>query len=210
MHSVGVMHHGDLVVGGQETEGNVSFDLLWPKTPKNTTDQPIFQLHGQNVQLLDERTEGDYALTVFQAVKNQLSQCLTIVNNPSAYPSDVVERCRSKLFFAVNDPGSTFKIYIGLPHGKHSGNDQCLMRYPFAQAYPSAFDATVFYVVPDGTEPLGFGICSSPAGTGVNDPNRGLPPLRPQPRYFDAHTGRGACKTWLCVSDHYPPQADSQ
>jgi hypothetical protein len=74
--------------------------------------------------------------------------------------------------------------------------------YFLARGYPKAgqdtANADVFYYVT--SEPMGTSLCDSAVGTGVNAPGR-----QPQPRYFDAAPGLGACQSWVCVSDKYPP-----
>jgi hypothetical protein len=207
LHSVGVLHHGD----NQAVEGVRPFSLLGPNDPSNTTGQPLFQLSGQNVQILDEVSGLDLAPIAFQNTQAKLQQCPAIEQNPSAYPSSLVTWC------LINSSNLSFpEFWVGFPHGKHSGNDQCVMRYPFAQVYPQASNdgdtvsSTIFYHVPDGTEPLGFSLCTSPAGNagGVNDPARTIPKSHPQPRYWNARAGRGACQLWVCVNDNYPLQPD--
>lgn len=207
LHSVGVLHHGD----NQAVEGVRPFSLLGPNDPSNTTGQPLFQLSGQNVQILDEVSGLDLAPIAFQNSQAKLQQCPAIEQNPSAYPSSLVTWC------LINSSNLSFpEFWVGFPHGKHSGNDQCVMRYPFAQVYPQASNdgdtvsSTIFYHVPDGTEPLGFSLCTSPAGNagGVNDPARTIPKSHPQPRYWNARAGRGACQLWVCVNDKYPLQPD--
>jgi hypothetical protein len=94
-------------------------------------------------------------------------------------------------------------LYIGHPQAQHSGNDHCVMRYFFANVYPSKTDSTVYYISKAGTEPLGTLLCTSPAGTGINGPSH-----QPQSRYSDARNGRGACQNWVCVNDKYPPIPD--
>jgi hypothetical protein len=84
-------------------------------------------------------------------------------------------------------------IWIGVPQGQHSGDEDCMMRYDNAEAYRSQKDPNVRYVV---QEVPGFTLCTSAAGTGVNVLGRA-----PQPRYGDAASGRGNCKAQICVND---------
>jgi hypothetical protein len=207
LHSVGVLHHGDY----QGVEGIRPFSLLGPNDPLNTTGRPLFQLSGQNVQILDEVSGLDLAPIAFQNTQARLQQCPAIEQNPSAYPSSLLTWC------IINSRNLSFpEFWVGFPHGKHSGDDRCVMRYPFAEVYPQASNEgdtvsnTIFYHVPAGTEPLGFSLCTSPAGNkgGINDPARTIPKSHPQPRYWDARAGRGACKLWVCVSDNYPLRLD--
>lgn len=209
LHSVGVLHHGD-----RDDEGYKTFTLLFPTDPRNTTGQPVFQFLGQDVSLLDEQTGQDQALNLWNGILAQAQQCDAFAANPAGFPPSVASACASFVTALTNpltgqlDTFWSETLWLGEPQGKHSGNDQCVMRYPFANAYPSVAPTVglpIFYTVPEGSEPLGFSLCASPVGTGVNDPNR-----KPQPRYFDARSGRGACGTWICVNDVYSPAADSQ
>lgn len=214
LHSIGVLHHGD-----RADEGKYEFTLLFPGDPRNTTGKPIFQLQGQNVSILDEQTGQDQAASLWSGLLAMSEKCQAVEANPSAFPSSLASAC-SSFQIARTDPLTgqldTFwddSLWVGEPEGKSSGNDQCVMRYPFSNAYPSSAPLVgipVFYTVAAGSEPLGFSLCTSPAGTGVNDPDRLLPMDHPQPRYFDARAGRGACQTWMCVNDAYSPAADSQ
>ena len=85
-------------------------------------------------------------------------------------------------------------IILGLAGDCHTGNDDCVMRYDDAEGYISKSDPTVIYFTPG--EPAGTGICTSPQGTGVNDPDRS-----PQPRYGDAAFNRGNCLGRIRVND---------
>jgi hypothetical protein len=194
LHSVGVDHHGD---GDLQTE---TFKFVPPGSPGNLSDTAIFQLNGVPAHILNETTNQDLADLLWQKVQGAYTLCQGIVQFSVIVPNSIVEQCQ---YFLTNAPvvfSPTY--YIGMPHGQHSGNDQCVMRYFFAQVYPAAPPAqNVFYAVSAGSEPVGSGLCDSAAGTGVNDPDR-----TPQPRYFDAQAGRGGCAFWICVSDNpnYP------
>lgn len=87
---------------------------------------------------------------------------------------------------------------LGEAHGQHSGDDTCIMRYDVAFTYKSQRDPSVRYL--SGREQLGLGLCTTAAGTGVNDAGRRMP----EPRYHAAATpqngGRGvAAKRGDCV-----------
>jgi len=98
---------------------------------------------------------------------------------------------------------------IGVPHGQHSGADECLMRYWIAQAYPSQADPGVRYLSPG--EIRGSILDNTSAGTGVN---ASPPEHEPQSRYGEAATPanggrgvkdkRGNCKQQLRVNDLGP------
>jgi hypothetical protein len=211
LHSVGVLHHGD-----RSDEGKSKFVFLFPTDPNNTTGKPVFQRNGQNVQILDELTGQDKADAFWQTILYNAQFCDAVFKNPGAYSSSIVYQCHTFAIAVLNpythdiDTTLPLDFMVGLPEGKHSGNDQCVMRYPFAQLYPQSDNNAIYYQVVDGTEPLGSGICNSPIGTGVNDPNRSIPKQHPQPRYFNARSGRGACDSWVCVNDVYAVVADSQ
>jgi hypothetical protein len=97
-------------------------------------------------------------------------------------------------------------VDLGLPHGQHSGDENCLMRYDAAFAYVSKHDPSVRYLT--ANEPVGLGLCTSPAGTGINDANR----TNPESRYLSAATtqnggpgvliDRGDCVHQVRVSDY--------
>jgi hypothetical protein len=203
LHSLGVLHHGD-----RADEGISIFNLLFPSDSRNTTGQAVFQLGGQNVRLLDEQTGQDEAVNFWNWILALAQQCDLLQANPGAFPPSLADRCSAFKIAISGETSWRQSLWVGEAQGKASGNDQCVMRYPIANAYPSVAPLVgipVFYTVPDGSEPLGMTVCDSPTGTGVNDPNH-----HPQPRYFDARSGRGACKTWICVNDVYSPAADSQ
>lgn len=190
-------HHGDL-------DYLLFFSLLTPGNPTNPTGQPVFQKQGgQIVRLLPEEGGPDVATSFWQKVQAEYSRCQTITANPSAYAQDLVAQCALGISLVDH---YVLAFYVGLPGGKYSGNDQCVMRYFWANAYPSIADSTTYYKVQNGTEPVGSTICNSLAGTGVNDPNRNLPKDHPQPRYFDAT--RGDCQHQVCVNDKNAPAKD--
>ena len=59
-------------------------------------------------------------------------------------------------------------FYVAKPQKQHSGNDQCIMRYFFANAYQSLANSSNYYLSAAGTENVGTSLCTSAAGTGVN------------------------------------------
>jgi hypothetical protein len=90
---------------------------------------------------------------------------------------------------------SSAALVIGAPQGQHSGDDNCYMRYYTSEAYRSAVNNKVRYLV---DEAPGLALCNSSKGSGVNAAGRS-----PQSRYGDAAANRGNCKAQLCVSDVY-------
>lgn len=96
-------------------------------------------------------------------------------------------------------PEGGLVVRIGMPHGQHSGDDKCVMRYDSAGAYVSVSDPDVRYRATN--EPTGTMLCRSPLGKGVNEMGR-----QPQPRYGDADSGRGDCYHQILVNDAVAPQ----
>ena len=97
-------------------------------------------------------------------------------------------------------------VWLGMPQGQHSGDEECFMRYDCADAYPeTGSEIRRFWIAgtevsTDSPELAGIFLCASPAGTGVNLAGR-----QPQPRYGDADAThrRGNCAGQLCVNDLY-------
>jgi hypothetical protein len=89
------------------------------------------------------------------------------------------------------------KAILGKADDTHTGNDNCVMRYDDSSGYFSKAGPGTIYYTAGETE--GVSICTSGAGTGINDPNR-----TPQPRYGDAAPGRGDCLNQILVNDAIP------
>jgi hypothetical protein len=202
-HSAGIDHHGDGDLQQQV------FTLLPPNDPRNAIGQAVFQLGGQNVRMLREKDNTDLAATWWQDFQAKYAFYQNVLANPSQFDPVLVEIGKDYVRdFPFSDFLRALIAYVGQPHAEHSGDDRCVMRYFFANAYPSVYPRVglpVFYSVTPGTEPVGASLCNSPAGNpgGVNDPNRPIPPGFPQPRYFDA--ARGDCQHQVCVNDKNPP-----
>jgi hypothetical protein len=197
-HSVGADHHGEGDLGAR------SFELVGPGDPQNTSGKPQFRIVQGNasglVSVLDETTGADRSQAMWDKVSSSMPASCGGVG--SQYPSLFSKLCQDVAGALLSDYGQ-ITLYIGVPHGEESGNDQCVMRYFFANTYPSINNPTVYYVIAPASEPIGNSFCTSPTGTGVNAPGR-----QPQPRYLDAAPNQGSCKAWLCVNDKYPPVND--
>lgn len=98
---------------------------------------------------------------------------------------------------------STFNkhVTIGHLHEADSGNELCLMRYYFANAYPVDATEKAFYLVRPGKNPIGQELCKSPEGTGQNDRDH-----KPKSRFGDSAPGRGSCFSYVCPNDAIPPR----
>ncbi len=101
-----------------------------------------------------------------------------------------------------NEDGSPYRPVLtkGYKHvwlaGKGSpgsGNDNCFMRYDNMNAYVSSNLPHTRY---RADEQVGFEMCSSPVGTGVNKADR-----LPESRYGDAAPYRGDCVHQILVND---------
>jgi len=90
--------------------------------------------------------------------------------------------------------GTPVQVVVGLPQGKSSGDEFCVMRYDNARAHVSKANASILYYTPP--EDAGFSICTTPDGTGFNGPD-----WQPQSRYGDAASGRGNCMSQILVND---------
>ena len=196
-HSVGVEHHGD---GDQ---GGTLFTLVGPSDPRNTTGVASFLTNGLIVHLLREETGQDIAPAMWTKLTTETSKACGTVS--ALYGAQqFTSNCQAFVKGAV--PLFTdLYFYVGSPRRQHSGNDQCIMRYFFANAYPATGNSSVFYLSASGTEPVGSSLCSSPAGTGINGPDH-----KPQARYGDAAStpNRGNCRSMVCVNDKYAPIPD--
>ena len=91
-------------------------------------------------------------------------------------------------------------LLIGRPHGRHSGLEDCVMRYDRAQAYEKA-PGEYFMLTPQ--EKVGGALCTSPDGVSFNaEPQAGNPAL--PSRFKAARPGRGNCRGQLAVNDTKP------
>jgi hypothetical protein len=100
----------------------------------------------------------------------------------------------ANFMFSVGKPTH---ITIGVAEDPHTGDDNCVMRYDDADAHYVKGNPKGVYYTPG--EYAGFGLCTSGAGTGINDSH-----WDPQPRYGDAVLGRGNCRSQILVNDAVP------
>jgi hypothetical protein len=91
---------------------------------------------------------------------------------------------------------------VAVQGGAFSGDDQCLMRYDSANFYENPHGnckwqhkgKTVFGFE-YSTDPPGMKMCTSPKGTGVNDPSN------PNNKAGNAMEGRGECARKFCLNN---------
>lgn len=107
----------------------------------------------------------------------------------------------SDLFDRTVYSGSKFDltVVIGKIGEADSGNELCLMRYYFANAYPVKGKQDTYYLVRPNANRAGREVCKTPAGTGANAPGH-----KPQPRFGDSARGRGNCFNQICPNDAIP------
>ncbi len=84
-----------------------------------------------------------------------------------------------------------------MEQGQGAGDDTCMMRYDRNSAYLKRGQPNARIVNQPGVndEPVGYRICTSPNGTGINASSPG------PSRYGNAASGRGNCADKLKVSD---------
>ena len=95
-------------------------------------------------------------------------------------------------------------IKVGALGGTDCGDELCVMRYYFANAYKIAGKENAYYLIrpAPGANRAGREICTSPTGTGANAASHD-----PQSRFGDAHAGRGNCFGDICPNDAVPARS---
>ena len=90
-----------------------------------------------------------------------------------------------------------FHVLVGVEQGESSGDDTCMMRYDRNSAYVKHGQPNARVSIQPGVndEPVGYRICTSRTGTGVNVFNPG------PSRFGNAAPNRGNCADKLKVSD---------
>jgi hypothetical protein len=99
------------------------------------------------------------------------------------------------------NPRFNIAVTIGELGKADSGNELCLMRYYFANAYPVSGREKTYYLVRPGADAnrAGRELCKSPEGTIHNASSHS-----PQPRFGDSASGRGDCFSQICPNDDIP------
>ncbi len=143
-------------------------------------------------------------LIVEQAIGSQSSDGTVELEGPARQIVVLTEEGGQPITASALGLPST--VYVGVQKGEHSGVHECFMRYEDAVAFVPAFSTTpsVRYLI--ARETAGEQLCSSPVGTGVNEPPRESPP---GPRFGDADTAleRGDCVHQLRVNDKLTDRA---
>jgi hypothetical protein len=142
--------------------------------------------------------EGDYdALWEIEAAGTKVTEYV-VRNGARALPGTAIRifnygGADVTALYALNNAGQVKKQLVGVSGGESSGDDTCMMRYDRNGAYQVAGRPGVRVLIntKQNAEPVGYRICTSPVGTGINAP--------PTPRYGNASVGN--CFSQIRVSD---------
>jgi len=205
LHAVGVEHHG-------KGDYSLRVSFLSPDSKKNPLHKPAFHSgDGTIITLLTESGE-DKAIAYYAKYKEardwmkmvtwkvavaQAQDMLDSVHQTEPSAEEIAEQ----LIDSVLERMLAFDLSVGVEHGEDSGDQDCIMRYYFSNAYPARGRPNTFYVTEPGTEPIGQTLCSSSKGTGINGGGH-----QPQSRYGDASGGLGNCAEQICPNDAIPPK----
>ncbi len=209
LHTIGVDHHGQ---GDYSLRFRYLPAVYWANASKGqmyVVASPLWR----PVEIREEATGANWADRIgpaFEAIFDNIVRAHVAEANlpPGTRFADLDQQTKNDLVYLLPE----FHWQIGVENGQHSGNEQCPMRYGFAQAYPahrprqgpavpqSSAPHEIYYLVPPGSEDIGIEICTARGGTGVNSPNRA-----PQSRYGDAAENFGNCAAQICVNDAVPP-----
>jgi hypothetical protein len=163
-----------------------------------------------DVDVLEEVTGVNWAKRISPAMDYNLDRmCADYASLLEVPPgTKFADLDRTAQEIVMQQPSNNFNLLYGVEHGQHSGNEQCPMRYWFADLYKAkgSMQRETYYYVPPGTEHIGVKLCQDLKGTGVNDSKR-----KPQSRYGDAYDTPkyyfGNCAGQICVNDAAPDRA---
>ena len=205
LHSISVAHHG---WGDDAAE----FRYI-PSTYRNNRGgtRQIWTGTAPDMQLVDVRLEStgqrfaDMIGPAFDLILDNLSGNFSA--DMGVAPGTKFSDLSTEWQWSMIQQLPSFYWQIGIETGQHSGNEQCPMRYKFAQIYlakgqvrtPAGMQATrtkTYYLIPPGSDDIGVTICEAPAGTGINALDR-----KPQSRFGNAAAMRGNCLAQTCPND---------
>jgi hypothetical protein len=206
LHSIGVDHHGDddsrvplrFVFGDDPLDGPPD-RLVWGSSPVRLLDE----ISGQDRigEIAAERKkQRDFIWSIRGGAMTADAQASS-ARNAGMVGGD--ERFRSlppeqQARHQLNRMLGINTYYLGSKQGQSSGNDQCVMRYYFADIYQKTASATDYFWINSDPEPAGLELCDSAKGTGINGPRK------PEPRFGGAAAGRGDCIHKFAVNDAIP------
>ncbi len=189
---------------GYRHDGAAALDtvLLEDNTDVSSIDYPVYlaQLAKYNAQFNRSPAGAAWLSALSASIAAQAAQVGS--PDPGTAPQGSVEMQKQ---INANIVASRFDkiLILGVKEGESSGDQDCIMRYRYANSYNRRGDASTFYLTAKGTEPVGLQMCQAATGTGINAPDRNTP----QPRFFDAANGRGNCAGQVSPNDAVPPPA---
>lgn len=230
LHAVGVDHHGeDLWKGVKCYFQGPSSPLNPTGRARFTTDYSLFAFQikkpsdwsedrGETMTLRWEDTGGDVVedcLAAYEAelVKDRALQqmdAFVAANNATAARLAGQGVNHSASFWAQYEAdllaaSDQYRyLRVGQEGGTDCGNELCVMRYYFSNAYKITGQENAYYLIrpASGANRAGREICTSPTGTGANASSH-----EPQSRFGNAHAGRGNCFGDICPNDAIPPRS---
>jgi hypothetical protein len=212
LHSVGVEHHGS---------GDYKKDLFFisEKHPENRLGKPFYATSLKSKEPIRVLDEAGRDLAASDAIAQNIQMFRD--SRFSSYLADAKKEYaiaagygqQSK--FGSPEALAELRFYddmaltwgnngalVGVEHGEHSGDQDCLMRYYFAKYYESKEPGEkTLYLATAGTERIGMQICRSGKGTGINDDTHS-----PQSRYGNTAGESGNCFEQICPNDAIPPR----
>ena len=214
LHSVGVEHHG------AKPDIKISLVFITPSDPRNhlgrahfaTLGGTVFNVLNEEGQDVAAKYQDEFSWVIQQAhidlLPGYLSQARKDYAIGQSYGKNSTYKYSSPEAQAeaefYNDQSAVYSIHglIGVRQGAHSGDQDCVMRYYFAEFYEATGRKDTIYQVNPGTERIGIDICHSGKGTGINASSH-----EPQSRYGNAAAGEGDCFSQICPNDAIPPRA---
>ncbi|PYJ84123.1 MAG: hypothetical protein DME22_13970 [Verrucomicrobia bacterium] len=125
---------------------------------------------------------------------NELHELPEDTDTPATVLTQICKPDGTRAFLPFEfDKKLIYPRWVAAPQGQHSGDTGCMMCYDVANAYK--LDASGKRYVADWLPVAQEHLCTSPAGTGVNQP--------PNSRHGAADDKRGNCKGQICVNDKY-------
>lgn len=230
LHSVGVDHHGELLWKYVKCYFQGASAPLNPThRARFTTDFSLFAFQikqpddwsgdrGDTITLRWEDTKGDLVEEAIPAYEAELAKARAIAATEN-YVADFQQTAGRLGAMGITHDATFWSEYfadliaasdryrairVGADQGTDCGNELCVMRYYFANAYRAAGSENSYYLIRPGAgaNRAGREICKSPDGTGTNAKSHD-----PQSRFGDAHSGRGNCFGDICPNDSIPPRS---
>ncbi len=205
LHSVGVEHHGP------DDVTRYALKFSPPNVPENKIGRPHYQTGDGTAFTLLLENGHDLAASVYVQYAEVMAKfgpmmmgmLLDLWSKGPAGSSDpkvARERAEASLRGSLDQAYVQLGL-VGMAHGEHSGDQDCVMRYYFARFYEAKGAKNTLYIVAPGTERIGIDICHAGTGTGINAAGH-----QPQSRYGNAAAGEGDCFSQICPNDAIPPR----